>query len=212
MAGLYGFTMSVGKGLFFFSPPLVLCFFGFRPLLRRRPVFGGGVLLLIASFLVFQSCWRNWAGGWCWGPRHIYQIHALLALAVGFWVADRWNPTRRVVIAALLLVGLCVQVYGSSQNFIMFYRILYQDPAPPTARVMYDPATAQSLADAYALAPRDPRTGRIVPTARPLPIGILPAPINDSIYILQNSQWPGYAKMWHAGFRDFFWVNLFSEE
>ena len=28
LAGLYGFLMSVGKGMFFFSPPLFLAFWG----------------------------------------------------------------------------------------------------------------------------------------------------------------------------------------
>ena len=37
---------------------------------------------------------------------------------------------------------------------------------------------------------------------------LLPAPINDSIYIVQNSQWTRYAEMWRMGMHDFFWLRV----
>lgn len=208
LAGIYGFLMSVGKGMFFFSPALVLCFWGFRPMLRRRPVFGLAVVVLVVSFFLFQSRWRNWAGGWCWGPRHVMQIHALLAVPIAFWLAERWNAVRRVAVICLLAAGGAVQVYGCSENFIEFYRIYYQDPRPPNAQPLYDLQSSPELAYQYAVFLRD-QQGK---PAMEISLTDLPAPINDSIYIVQNSQWLRYAEMLCVlRLHDFFWLHLLEK-
>jgi hypothetical protein len=229
LAGLYGFFMSVGKGVFFFSPVLVLALWGVRPMLRAQPIFGAAVLLAFASFLVPMCAWRNWAGGWCWGPRHIMQIHALLALPIAFWIAERWNPVRRVALTTLLVVSTAVQLYGCSQNFMTFYRLYFQDPNPrlPKTHPLYDPGFEGAAPGRFSVFPCDPRTGlpRIPTdpaTGKPVlerdprtgmipgeaPLTQLPAPINDSIYVVQNSQWPRYAEMWRIGLHDFFWLHV----
>ncbi|HNY27863.1 MAG TPA: hypothetical protein PKH31_10835 [Candidatus Sumerlaeota bacterium] len=207
LAGLYGFTMSIGKGLFFFSPALFLALWGIGPMLRRQPVFGAAVLANFILFLCAMSCWRNWAGGWCWGPRHIMQIHALLAVPIAFWVAEGWNGVRRMLFSVLMVVAVAVQVYGCSQSFFEFYHAYFRDPAPPNAHILYDPENEMFLASCYAVYRRDPQTGQV---GERVPLGeILRAPINDSIYIVQNSQWTGYAELWRTrGVHDFFWVHV----
>ncbi len=207
LAGLYGFTMSIGKGLFFFSPVLFLALWGFGPMLRRQPVFGLAVLLNFVLFLCVMSRWRNWAGGWCWGPRHIMQIHALLAVPLAFWVAEGWHGVRRMLFTVLMVVAVAVQVYGCSQSFYEFYHAYFRDPAPPNAHILYDPENERFLASAFALYSLDPRTGQ---PAERVPLGaVLRAPINDSIYIVQNSQWPGYAELWRTRrVHDFFWLHV----
>ena len=225
LAGLYGFLMSVGKGMFFFSPVLILSFWGIRPMFKARPVFAAAVWVVFLSFLLAMSTWRNWAGGWCWGPRHIMQVHALLALPIAFWIAEKWTSARRVTLTTLLVAAAAVQIYGCSQNFITFYRLYYQDPRGPTARALYDPGS-DSLPLNLVVFPRDPQTGlpRIpVDAATGKPVFepdprpgllrgevspfLLPAPINDSIYVVQNSQWTRYAEMWRMGMHDFFWLH-----
>lgn len=203
LAGLYGFFMSIGKGLFFFSPALILAFWGTRPMIRRIPVIAAGIGLVFIAFLLFNSSWRNWAGGWCWGPRHIYQIHVLLALPIAFWAADKWTSTRRITAIIVMVIGAAIQLYGSSQSFIDFYRVYYQDPRPPSAHPLYDPQTEPTLG-LYAVYIRD-ANGKPSQEITPLD---LPAPINDSIYIVQNSQWPRYAEMWRLGVHDLFWLHL----
>ncbi|MBN1866993.1 hypothetical protein JW916_06840 [Candidatus Sumerlaeota bacterium] len=212
LAGLYGFLFSVGKGMFFFSPGLVLGLWGFGPMVRKRPVFGLALLLAVVLFLLFQSAWRNWTGGWCWGPRHIVQIHALLAIPIAMWLADRWTRGRRFVAVWLLGVGAAVQIYGCSQSFIDFYRVYYSDPRPPYARILYDPARTPTIEAFFALLLlRDPETGAQLPRPVAVSPASFPAPINDSIYVVQNSQWLRYAEMWRdLRIHDFFWLHVYS--
>jgi hypothetical protein len=44
----------------------------------------------------------------------------------------------------------------------------------------------------------------------PIPAQYLPAPINDSVYIPQNSQWRAYPAMARMGLHDFFWLHLLT--
>ncbi|HBF35145.1 TPA: hypothetical protein DDW35_11350 [Candidatus Sumerlaeota bacterium] len=217
LAGLYGFFMSVGKGLFFFSPALIPAIWGIRPMLRNCRVFGAGILALFVMFLLVMSAWRNWPGGWCWGPRHIMQIHALLAVPVAFWMVERWDGFRRIAVTVLLIAGAGVQVFGCSQNFIEYYRIYFTDPRGQLTHPLYDVTTEQTPMRMFAIYPRDPATGKaILPQDKEtgeliltggLPPIVLPAPINDSIYIVQNSQWTRYAEMAQRGLHDFFWLH-----
>ena len=209
LAGLYGYTMSIGRGLFFFSPVLVLCFWGFAPMVRRRPIFGTAIVLLVISFLLFQSRWRNWAGGWDWGPRHIIQIHALLAIPIAFWAAEKWNAFRRIAIICALLIGVAVQIYACTENPIEFYRIYYRSSTPPHAQIQYDLASNPDLAARYAVFLRDQQGN----PAQQISLTDLPAPLNDSIYIVQNSAWPRYAEMLRVlHLHDNFWLHLMEKD
>lgn len=207
LIGLHGFLFSVGKGLFFFSPVLLPALWGIGPAFRKGPALTLALGLSVVAFLIFQSCWQNWAGGWCWGPRHIFQIHALLALFLAFWIDTAWTPLRRILFSVLFVLSLAVQIYGSSQNFIHYYRLYFQNPEPPSATLLYDMQANHALRARYAIYLRNPRTGQ--PEKEILP-SQLPAPINDSIYIVQNSQWHRYKEMARLGMHDFFWLHLLT--
>lgn len=244
LAGLYGFFLSIGKGLFFFSPALLLALPGLRPMARKRPVLLAALALSGALFLLVMSKWQNWAGGWCWGPRHIVQLHILLAVPIAFFVAEGWGPLKRITSVVILVAAAAVQVYGCSQDFIKFYRIFYQDPRPPRASLLYDLQANRMVQNQFALIPRNLQTGALqgeVPIGATLnlppgqaaalqrqyillrrnpatglpagqaPLNTLPAPIQDSIYIVQNSQWKGYALMWKMGWHDLFWLHLIKD-
>ncbi|MFH0794635.1 MAG: phospholipid carrier-dependent glycosyltransferase, partial [bacterium] len=104
-AGLYGLLFSVGKGLFFFSPPLVLSLFAFGSFFRADWRLATGVCILLLATLIFHAQWINWAGGWCWGPRHIFAMHVFLALPIAFWVKERYGPVCRICLTVFLTTG-----------------------------------------------------------------------------------------------------------
>ncbi len=223
LAGLFGFLASVGKGMFFFSPVLVLIFFGFHRMFSRVPVFCVTVLGAGLMFLLVMSKWQNWAGGWCWGPRHILQIHALLILPVGFWLADNWYGLRRKVVIALLAVSAAVQVYGCSQSFFEYYHLYFRSPEPPNAYIVngaenrsvyYMGGSVGGLVDRVSRRPvrlilQDAQSGQ--PIRELSPVEYLRAPISDSIYQPQNSQWARYMDMYREpGVHDFLWLHVLS--
>ncbi|MCX7012482.1 MAG: hypothetical protein NTW86_07970, partial [Candidatus Sumerlaeota bacterium] len=161
--------------------------------------------LLISSVLLFHARWINWSGGWCWGPRHIYMIHIFLALPIAAWLAERVQARgRRAVFAGLFVVGLCVQIYGSSQDFVAFYRVMFATPGEePNFHALYAPEEEAWHLPYYQLWRLD-ASGQW----RTIPFRRMGAPINDSLYIPQNSCWYGYADMARAGWNDFLWLRL----
>lgn len=114
-SGLYGFLFSYGRGLFFFSPALLLALAGWPNLWRRLPRASVGALLACLPFFLLMCRWQNWAGGWSWGPRHVYQVHVFLAIGFAglFLPASRSagdpSPRRRAWSWTALAAGVVCQ-------------------------------------------------------------------------------------------------------
>ena len=208
LAGLYGLLLSVGRGMFFFSPALVLSFWGWGPLRAvtrgGRPWMGWMMGLMIVPFLLFQAKWQNFAGGWCWGPRHIFMIHALLAIPIAALLAWNWNGLTRVAALVFLLAGMGVQALGCSQDFIAFYTRFFRSPGNPKAFfVLYDPLDQAYWGQHYQL------LFRATPQSPPQPVPLYPpAPIQESIYVPPLSVWAGYPRMLNEGMHDNLWLRL----
>ncbi|OPZ09173.1 MAG: hypothetical protein BWZ10_02578 [candidate division BRC1 bacterium ADurb.BinA364] len=158
----------------------------------------------VACLLAFHSKWINWAGGWDWGPRHIYMAHIFLALPIALWLAERTESApRRIAWAALFCAGLAVQLYGSSQDPVACYRALLSPFEEPTARPLYSQMELDALAPLYHLTVRGP-DGQAIP----VPLTALVAPQHDTVYIPQSSVWRAYADLAAQGKTDFLWLRL----
>lgn len=138
--GLGGFLFSPGRSLFVFSPVLLLAPVGWWRLRREHRPLAWTIALSAAGFLLFQSKWQNWSGGWDWGPRHIFQLAPLLALLLaGFFdeggtLKAAW---KRVVLLALSIAGIGINVLGVGANPIEAYAAL---PVPLRALTIWTPS------------------------------------------------------------------------
>lgn len=205
IGGLYGFLFSVGKGMFFFSPPLVLFFFSIHRMIKRYKVLALGLIFLIVPFFLMECKWQNWAGGWCWGPRHIYQIHVFLALPIGLLFLSPRKTAIRCVFWVFLIIGIFVQIYGSSQNFIDYHSEYFTTPqTPPNNYNMWYQETEPHLNKFYALFTLD-ENGK--PGQR-IPLRYLVSPVQNSLFYPQNSVWTNYWELLRMGRHDFFWIKL----
>lgn len=194
-AGLYGFLFSAGRGLFFFSPGLILGLFGWRALNDRGRWLMFATLAATLFPLLFMSKWINWAGGWTWGPRHIFMIHPFLAIPAAFWLADGWNAARRSVALGLIVVGGAVQLFGSTQDFILYYNLYFRNTNGRFFREHYDEFDAQYWGQFYKVFQRYSRDEEW----REVPLTFIPAPVQHSVYTPQYTAWSAYPQM----FRDY---------
>ncbi|MBN2329517.1 MAG: phospholipid carrier-dependent glycosyltransferase [Candidatus Omnitrophica bacterium] len=125
LAGLHGFLFTPGRSVFLYSPPLILAIFGAGALWRSDRRLAGGVFLLIAGYLAVMSKWQNWAGGYDWGPRHIYQITPFLALLAAAWMGKRslfdaaWKRIGWMTFGAL---SCFIQILGLSADSVFIIK------------------------------------------------------------------------------------------
>ncbi len=211
LVGLHGFLASPGKGMFYFSPVLVLGLWGW---LRAPAGWTWLKVLVVAGYLPFflaMAKWQNWDGGWCWGPRHIVQVHVPVMLgAVFLFTGPAAGWMVRTLAVALLVLGVGVQLYGSSQSALDYYREYFlfhenEEYHQVNLRGMQEDAIRRGFG--VFLREPDGRLGTEVPPSR------LPAPMIDSLYLPQHTQWWTYRRMWRLGYSDWYlWNALRADE
>ncbi|MFZ5478037.1 MAG: hypothetical protein ACOZNI_14780, partial [Myxococcota bacterium] len=114
LLGLAGLTVSPGKGVLWYSPPIVLGLLGLRGLwARNRPV---AVALAGASALHLgvYSCLSFFGGDMCWGPRYLVPVSTALMVAAPF------APVGAVLRGAVGVAGLAVQLLSLGRDYAVF--------------------------------------------------------------------------------------------
>jgi len=141
---VYGLLLSPGKGLFLYSPALLLALPGLPALWRRERLVTGFVLGVVLAYLGLYSGYGMWYGGLCWGPRFLVPIIPLLTIPL----AEALSSQRRwtlACVAGLLLISFIVQAGVSTVDWTAYYdRVLGQHPQPEMG-IWLDP---RSLLDA----------------------------------------------------------------
>ncbi|MFQ5418458.1 MAG: hypothetical protein ACE5FL_15635 [Myxococcota bacterium] len=112
-AALYYATIHPFKGLFFYSPFLLFFFVGYRRAWRehaawRPDLVAAGVLLV--GYLLFNSSYYMWWGGWAMGARHQIGMLPFLFLPILSALASGspWRPA--VIVAGVVAVSLHLPV------------------------------------------------------------------------------------------------------
>ncbi len=123
LVSLQGFLFSPGRSLFVFSPPLLLAPVGFFFLWKRDRILAASIATMILVFFLFQCKWQNWSGGWDWGPRHIFQLFALLCIPLAgvFEAPLRDAAWKRLPLLILVVLGIGVNVPGVCASFMDAY-------------------------------------------------------------------------------------------
>ena len=88
----WGITFSTYRGLFFSSPVMLLGFYGIYRLIRDTQKRADGLLIayILVGFILFNSSYFAWWGGWSIGPRHIIPMIPFVVLSI-YAVLPRWK-------------------------------------------------------------------------------------------------------------------------
>ena len=117
VAALVGLSVSPGKSLFLYSPPLVLAALGARRLFARAPALSMAIAAVTVVHVLLIAQLAFFGGDWCWGPRYLLVLIPLWALAVPFAV----SPARRWLAGVLVGAGLLVQLLAVSVDHQRFF-------------------------------------------------------------------------------------------
>jgi len=151
LTGLYGLTLSSGKGILWYTPPIVLAVAGWWGFFRRQRAAALACLGLALVHLGFYGRIDYWHGDGSWGPRYLAIVLPFLLLpAVSILAGLRARPLRRTLVGVIVALGIAVQLLGVLVSFDWY--VLRSDEG---AR-HFTPAASPLLAHARIL------TGRLV--------------------------------------------------
>ncbi len=133
--GLLGLLASPARGLFVFSPFLLLALPGMvrvwtsARLAALRPLLAASLIILCVEAKHF-----DWWGGWSFGYRHVLDITVFLSLLLIPTLESFWNKNAfRALFGVTLLWSVAVQIIGVS-----LYDVTGWDNRKGTAVVMKD--------------------------------------------------------------------------
>jgi len=126
--GLLGLFASPGKGLFFFSPPLITALCAWPGFVRAHKRHALALALTALPPLAVYSRYLSWSGDYCWGPRYIAYLLPAAMLPLTLMIDRiRWRAHvgRRTAVAvgAACALGLYVQLLGSAFYWDHYIRI-----------------------------------------------------------------------------------------
>ncbi|MCK6506855.1 hypothetical protein L6R53_26375 [Myxococcota bacterium] len=119
LVGLVSLALSPGKGVLWYSPPVLLALLGLAGLHRAAPALVRGMGVALAPVLLIYASMPFFGGDWCWGPRYLLPALALLGLAMPF--ATTGGLPGRALLTAVVGAGLLVQLLGISLDHHRFF-------------------------------------------------------------------------------------------
>ncbi len=121
LTGLYGLTVSSGKGILWYSPPILLAIIGWWAFGRQHRAEALACLGIGLAHLAFYSRINFWHGDGSWGPRYLtIALPFLLLPALGLFAArpaPALRPIAATAIGAVVVLGVAIQLLGVLVNF-----------------------------------------------------------------------------------------------
>jgi hypothetical protein len=144
--GLYGLTLSPGKGLFWYNPLLLAALAAWPAFYRRHRPEALLVAAVVLSNLAFYASWFLWWAGHSWGPRFLVTMlpFAVLPLASALEAATR----RRVLaigLGVLAAASVAVQLVGVAVDFNLYLEEIYAKLGLYHPATLFDPAYSPLL-------------------------------------------------------------------
>jgi hypothetical protein len=116
--GLRGLLVAPSRGLFVYSPALLLLPFGLVAL-RRDPARGKGSKPLLIAWvaavaltILLLARWHDWRGGCCFGPRYLCEAMPVLCLVWALGYDSLRRPWGRQLARVLVALSVAVHLVG----------------------------------------------------------------------------------------------------
>ncbi len=140
---LVALTISLGTGVFFYNPPLLIALLGFKHWNDADRAFSLALAVAAMVFVVFIASLSFFKGDPTWGPRYLTPVFAVL------WILAPAGALRlrRGMVVGLLMLGLLVQLGALSLDPLRL-RVERASPSRPIVsalEVYFHPAYSHLL-------------------------------------------------------------------
>lgn len=130
LSNYLGLLISPNRGLFVFSPILILAVFGFWIMKdNNKPVYRfleGTVIAMAITIMVYAS-FDDWQGGDTYGPRYLTCILPYLVIGLCIFFDDIVKKPRKTFVVAVIVMLVAISVFIQFIGF--FYFRPTQNPA-----------------------------------------------------------------------------------
>lgn len=110
--GLYSYLFTTYRGIFFFSPIVILGILYIKTLFKIRPRLCLGLLLIVGTTALMYASFSAPLGGWCFGPRYLLPIYLILSVMTGLWISEQ-STRIKVLVLPLLFISIANNVSGA---------------------------------------------------------------------------------------------------
>ena len=130
---LWGLTFSPFRGVFFYAPVLIVALIlyfkrNYTGLNWKKLLLSYWLMATAATVLVMSSHF-TWDGGWCYGPRYLIPVTALMLYeAARFLARKRFSRPLFFAISFFGLLGVWLSKSTSVYMFSSSYRFPLRDP------------------------------------------------------------------------------------
>jgi hypothetical protein len=126
--GIFGLLLSPYRGVFWYSPILILAILGLFKFRSQFPILTRLILVVCGVQVLAYCAWWSWHGGIVWGGRFLIPVLPIFALALAPIVDSALHNRRyRLGFLALALVSLGIQLLGVLIDYQAYYSFLYSN-------------------------------------------------------------------------------------
>lgn len=128
--GLYGLFLSPYRGIFWYSPLLLLTIPATVMLIRQseQRAFTVIILLLIAAQALMFAGWWSWHGGVVWGARFLIPIIPLITLLLAPLIESAAKrPLLALCVGCFAVLSIGVQLLGALYSYIPHHAYLVEN-------------------------------------------------------------------------------------
>lgn len=110
LLGLYGLLFSPGKGVFLYTPLLLLSLAALPLFWRKHPPLAAMLALWWLAYLAFYAPYNFWTGGVNWGPRFLLPLIPVSMLPLAALLSESRGRAAPLLFGLLLAVSIAIQL------------------------------------------------------------------------------------------------------
>lgn len=138
--GFYGVFFSIGRGIFFFSPLLIVTLFYWKKFFTEHREAAVFLLISFIMILLITASFSYWTDD-TWTVRKFLPIVGLMHLPLIYLFSSKWNwkSIRNYFVALLVLASVYVQILGASYYYGTQLDVLRGGDLDTLARMRFTP-------------------------------------------------------------------------
>jgi 4-amino-4-deoxy-L-arabinose transferase-like glycosyltransferase len=141
------------RGLFIYSPILLLSFIGIILMLKKYKAESILILFILFSFLYIISMSSSWWGGYCFGPRYLLPVIPFLTIPLAFVFNKFGYKILPILLISIFIVSLGLQ--PAEEDIYNWYAMAVEnESAINSFQIMLDPLAYQYVPNFLKYGPR----------------------------------------------------------